>query len=300
MKTLLFLSLGTFVCATARGQEVPSEETRISDRIADGTVAEAPGQELPVDFDVISSITKRQYVKESPEFSDLPAVEGVRNFTIQLVDDPGLPPPQAFLEEPLPVDDPAVREQVQEASAKFREMKVLFVSATVYQGSKTLLKVYPHGALSREVVAVSNLDFNDFSGFGTFQVKGVDGEGREEIRQYALIMSIGNIDLAKARRIAERSGQHYEEPEVPEAPEGAEPAFAAITGDDDESLQTVTDLHTLYRSEGQRMKTARLAREKAYQERKFYLLANPPKPKDVLIRYWKTESQPAAQPHFQR
>jgi hypothetical protein len=46
-------------------------------------------------------------------------------------------------------------------------------------------------------------------------------------------------------------------------------------------------MHDLYRVEGARMAAACQARAIAYEARKAYLLANPPVPKDVTIRFWK-------------
>jgi hypothetical protein len=46
-------------------------------------------------------------------------------------------------------------------------------------------------------------------------------------------------------------------------------------------------IHDLYRKEGARMNEAYHAREKARAERKAHLLVNPPKPQDVMIRFWK-------------
>ena len=141
-------------------------------------------------------------VTESPELPGLPAPQGMINMTMQLVENPRFLP----VEKPLPpqtgVNDPAVQEQIQEAQEQFRETKILFVSASVYGGTKTLLKVYPNGVGQREVTVISNLDFNDFAGFATWQVKDTNANGSEEIRQYANIMALGNSDSAELSRIA--------------------------------------------------------------------------------------------------
>ena len=57
-----------------------------------------------------------------------------------------------------------------------------------------------------------------------------------------------------------------------------------------EALTLVEDLHALYRSEGVRMADAYAARTRANEERKAYLLANPPQPKDATIHFWKRDN----------
>ena len=57
-------------------------------------------------------------------------------------------------------------------------------------------------------------------------------------------------------------------------------------------MNTLAQVHDLYRKEGVRMEEAFQAREKAHAERKAYLLANPPVPGDVTIRFWKRPPSP--------
>ena len=45
-------------------------------------------------------------------------------------------------------------------------------------------------------------------------------------------------------------------------------------------------MHDLYRTEGPRMVAAYDARMKAEEERRAYLIAHPPKPKDVTVYFW--------------
>lgn len=265
-----------------------SAETGIPGMIADGTPAPPPPENPPVQFNVLSSVIKRVEVSESPEQPGLPAPQGTINMTVQLVEDPGLLPIESPLPPEVDVNDPAIQEQISQAREKFKETKILLISASVYGGTKTLLKVYPNGVGRRQVTVISNVDFNDFSGFATWQVKGVDADGAEEVRQYANVMALGNSNSGELSRIA---GDHgLEAGKIPTVQTGGEPAFAVIEGEDAEAMQAVADLHELYRVEGLRMRAARISRERAYEERKAYLLANPPKPKDVVIRYWKTPS----------
>jgi len=155
-----------------------------------------------------------------------------------------------------------------------------------------LLRIYPSGKNDGQLAVWTNIDFNHFSGFSTYRVHEPDGK----FRDHGLLMGLGNIDLRKVR---DRHAQHdhpFTEPEIPELPELSAngPAHAVVEGETNgPAMATLIQLEELYRGEGARMKAAFLAREQAYAERKAFLLANPPQPEDVTIRFWK-RSQPSA------
>jgi hypothetical protein len=274
--------------STSPQMETVAEETQITGPIADGRVPEPLPAKEPIRFKVLNSVTKRVEVSEAPELSDLPPVTGTINMTMQLVEDPGLPP----LEKPLPpnvsLEDPLVQERLSALRKKYRETKILFVSARVLDYNRTILEVYPNGQVKERVRVVSSIDYNDFSGFATFNVAGesADGSG-EEVRRYALIMGISNEITANMERFAAKVGKTYQPPELPEIPIDRGHNFVVIDGDNAEGIQTIVDMHTLYSVEGGRMREARLAREEAYRVRRAYLLANPEKPKDVTFKFWK-------------
>lgn len=276
--------------ATAQAEPVAADlETQITGNISDGKPGLPASKPEPIPFEVTSSITKRVHVVESPEMPGLPAPEGNINITVQLVKDPGLPDPPP----PLPAlqpDDPAVLARMAELRKTYRETELVFVSATVYDHSRTYLRCYPSGGGGREeICGWSNLDFNHFCGFATYQVKGSDGE----IRQYGLMMGIGNEDTHQRAAWLAEHDRIYKAPVIPQLPELAAsgPAFVITEGDttDPEAMELIEGMHNLYRVEGARMEQAYHARIKAYEERKAYLLANPPKPKDVTIRFWNRE-----------
>ncbi len=262
---------------------------QIPGNITDGTPSPPAPKPEPIEFDVLRSHTKRVHVVESPEMPGLPAPEGTINVTVQLVKDPGLPDPPPPLPA-LPPDDPAVLARMEELRGEYQETQLVFVSATVYDHSRTYLRCFPSGGGGRkEICGWSNLDFNHFSGFATYQVKGADGE----LREYGLLMGIGNEDTQqRAEWLAKRDGE-YVAPEIPSLPElaTAGPAFVISEGDttDREAMELIEGMHSLYRTEGARMEEAYHARVKAYEKRKAYLLANPPKPKDVVIRVWNRD-----------
>lgn len=254
----------------------------IPERISDGTPSPPPPPVEKPDFQVESTQVKRLDVVEAPPMPGLPPVEGTITLTVRNVADPGLPDP-APPPEPRSIEDPEIKARLAELSAKHREIRVAFVSATVYDRSRTRLTVYPNGGIDKAVTVWSNLDFNHFTGFGSFEARDAGGG----TRKYYLLMGIGNENPAFRRRLLTERGIEFEEPEIPILPDG-QPSFVIATeAPDPDGVKLIEDLHALYRTEGVRMAEACAAREKAYAERHAYLLANPPKPKDVTVHFWK-------------
>lgn len=278
--------------SNSENSAVTEPETRITSLINDGTPSPPPAVPEPLDLEVLTSRTRTVHVVEAPEMHGLPAPEGDITITVQLVKDPGLPEPPPPLPA-LPPDDPAVQARLAELTKSYRATQLAFVSATVYDHNRTYFRCYPNGAAKKEIRGWSNLDFNHFSGFATFQTKGSDGE----IRQYGLMMGIGNEDTQQRAAFFAKHDREYPVPEIPAMEDfsAAGPAFIITEGDpaDKEAMELVEGMHKLYQTEGQRMEDAYHARIKAYEERKAFLLANPPKPKDVTLRFWHRENKAA-------
>jgi hypothetical protein len=299
-KVLAFVFVGLFLPRVSSAEQAPApiirtapESTRavIPGPLADGRPSAPPPPVEKPDFQVRSTQVRELEVSEAPPMPGLPPVTGTIRMTVHEVDDPGLPdPPPPPPPQPL---DPEAKSRLAALSANFRRTKILFLSATVYDHSRTLLRCYPNGSTGRTIFAWSNLDFNHFSGFGDFEASGADGS----VRKYSLHMGIGNENTATRREFMAARGYLYKEPDIPAIPDGP-PAFVILTDDPDaEGVVLLEDLHALYRGEGPRMAAACAAREQASAARKAYLLANPPKPKDVTIHFWKRENPaaPAAQ-----
>jgi hypothetical protein len=308
VKTPLFLVLPIALLAAPRtiAQEA-ADGVSVSQQeviIASGSEAEIPGEisdgkpsapapePEPIELEVIQSHTKRVHVVEAPEMPGLPAPEGTISVTKLLVHARELPDPPPPLPQ-LEPDDPAVQARIAELMEKYHETQLVFVSATVYDHSRTYLRCYPSGnGHHKEIAAWSNLDFNHFSGFATYQTKGSDGE----TRQYGLLMGLGNMDTQQMSKWLAEHDREYKIPEIPKLPDLAVsgPAFVIVDGDTDdkEAVELIEGMHNLYKAEGPRMEEAYHARLKAYEERKAYLLANPPKPKDVTT--WISEPRRTA------
>ncbi len=256
-----------------------------------GTPSAPPPQPESIDFKVLNSRTKRMNVTEAPEMPDLPPITGTINVTVQIVEDPKLPDPPPPLPV-LPPDDPAVIARMAELRENHRGTELVFLSATVYDHNRTLLRIYPNGRVGDSVTAWSNVDFHHFSGFSTYRVKDAqDGT----LYDFGLLMGIGGIDTRHWKEIAKARGIDYNGPEIPKIPEMTDlavggPSFVVIEGDaKSPAMDILEQIHDLYRKEGARMEEAYHAREKARAKRKAYLLANPPKPEDIVIKFWERD-----------
>ncbi len=241
----------------------------------------------PINFEVLASRTERIDVIEAPEMSGLPPIKGAVNVTVQMVKDPGLPDP------PLPPpalsqDDPAVIARLDELRKNYHGAKFVCITATVYDHARSFLRIYPTDKAKGELTAWSNIDFNHFSSVSTYQVKNTDGT----IQAYSLHISIANTDSNRTHKGQIQPLHDRSEFEIPKIPDLAAsgPSFIMVAGPKDgESMKTLSQLHELYRTEGVRLENAFHAKEQATADRYAYLLANPPVPKDIMIRFWQRE-----------
>lgn len=255
------------------------------DPITDQKPALAVHTPEPIQFRALSSSTSQFQVTEAPEMSDLPPIKGTINVTVQRVADPGLPDPPAPLLA-LPLDDPRVIAGMKEFRDHSHNRKFVFLSATVYDHSRTLLKIYPNGKPESWISAWSNVDFSHFSACPRYRIKLENGE----IIDCDLMMGISRIDTYQLRKLLARQKKAYISPEIPEMPDLAArgPTFIVNGGNEKgEAMETLQQLHKLYRQDGVKMEEIVHAREKSHAERHAFLLANPPKPKDLVINYWR-------------
>lgn len=193
---------------SSRGEEAaPQWDVEIPVPISDGTPSEPAPKPDPIDFKVLTSNTRRMDVTESPEMPDLPPIKGTINVTVQMVEDPGLPDPLPPLPATVP-DDPAVIARMEELREKYRGTELVFLSATVHDNSRTLLRIYPNGKVEGQISAWTNLDFNHFSGFSTYRIKESDGTFSDR----GMLMGIGNSDTYRMRQRLARHGHDYDEP----------------------------------------------------------------------------------------
>ncbi len=139
------------------------------------------------------------------------------------------------------------------------------LSATVYPGPRTNLR-WTHVAEdgeTREYSGWSNIDFNHISGITTFRA--TDGE------EHSFVMGIG-------------TGQSPAE-NAPEFPTSSPTFIPDQENVPDDALILVDSLHKLYAVEGSKLAAAAEGRERAEEAHAAELLAHPPQPKDLIIRY---------------
>lgn len=274
----LALCLLTLRLVAQDGTMAPATSTTISipGPVADGTSSDtALVPEVP-DFQVLNSTTLHHEVTEAPPLPGLPPVTGDISLTVKKVADPQLPEAPASTEvttSASPTPPPAPVEPA----------RSLFVAASVYDHSRTFLQIRMDGNASEEIKAWSNLDFNHFSGFAHYRVTKADGSYQD----HGLMMGIGDIDTQQASAFSD-----YVAPQIPSLPDLAAngPAFVVVEGTNAEALTALGELHELYRREGVRLAEAYQGRVTAEAQRRAELLANPPKPKDVVLHYWRGQS----------
>ncbi len=271
--------VGGWICFTgvAIGQETsgsePVNDARIIGGVADGTPPPPPPPKEVPNFTILSS----KLVHECG-----------RKVSIQRVADPQLPelppPPPPMTEEELE----ALRQspEFQEFAEKHIEQVHFIVSATVYDHRITRLRWWPDLGKQESFECWSNFDWNHMTGFCQFQ-------GRGNL-YCTLIMGIGNAPTAEERREMRARGIEIPEPELPDLPSLEEngPVYMLTEGDesDAKAMELMDVLHDLYEAENERLVAAYQGREIARKEREAFLKANPPQPKDVVLRYWRKEN----------
>ena len=255
---------------------------QIPGKISDGTPSPpSPPPVLP-DFKVKSTVVRAMDVAEAPPMSGLPPVEGTITVTAHLVEDPKLPDPPP---PPVLADVSKVNSYFEKPEAESEWSGFAFISATVYDHSRTLLRCHPCGNVKKEITVWSNLDFNHFTGFSTFEVKASDGK----LRHYDLMMAVGDENTQQRAELLAKHDVEYDLPEIPALPDGKPAYVIQGAAPDGGAVQLVNDLHELYRCEGPRMEAAYHARIKAEAEQRAYYLAHPPKPKNVTVNFWERE-----------
>ncbi len=143
---------------------------------------------------------------------------------------------------------------------------ILFLSATVYPGPATSLR-WTHtlaDGTTLEITGWSNIDFNHFSGISTFRCD----DGIEQ----GLVMGIGNDHGEnQPKRPTFSSIAPAFIPDQSNIPEGA--------------LKAIQALHKLYAEKGEILASGHASRQRVQAALKAELLANPPQPKNLILRY---------------
>ncbi|MDP3849757.1 MAG: hypothetical protein Q8Q59_04580 [Luteolibacter sp.] len=213
--------------------------------------------------------------------------QGGRTITIRKITPISLPPPP-LAAPPLDITAPAIQERIAEARADDPGQFLIFVGASVFHAKdsppRSLVRIWPNGS-GEPVVFWSSADFAYLSGFSSFT--GSDG------KEHSLIMS---WSITETGNMADFHAEHEADHDVNEIPELAPgKATYAITSrnPDEQSIATIRALHDLYNNEYERLKTAWQGRERARIQQEAELKANPPRPKNLTLNFWRTEKTAA-------
>jgi hypothetical protein len=146
----------------------------------------------------------------------------------------------------------------------------LLLSATVFDRQVTLLRWSHEG---EEYEAVSGADFNFLTGFSS--VKKGD-------KRFSMLMMGGN---------STRNQNLENALKIPEGVHSGIATFVVTKGDatNAKACEAISVLHELYRNEGNKLRQAYFSREKKRKEREAELRANPAKPKNITLNYWKIQ-----------
>jgi hypothetical protein len=201
---------------------------------------------------------------------------GNRKITINRIKDPGLPDPR-----PVPLKDKELTPEEIEAFRNSPEVQQwldqaaktthMFISATVIDHRATLIRWWHDGT---EYRAWSNANWLYLTGFT---------ECQKGDRHFSSLLLASNMNSA----LLPEDSPYRIPGDLPTVPgtyrviQGALSNAAAFEG--------ITAFHELYQSDFARLKEAYELREQRRREQEAELLANPPKPKDIVLHYWKVE-----------
>ena len=224
--------------------------------------------------------TVTEFVVETQDILETKVHEvGGRTVTIQRIKPVKLPDPPPPL-PPADVTDPAVLQRIAEMRAKYRKTEFAFVSATVYDRSRTFVRWWPSGRVGQEIAGWTNVDFNYLIGLA----KVAHGE-----RDFSLMMTIGNMDTVRLATRLQRRGFTYRPPVPPEFQDDA-PAFIVTKGDTSVpgAMDLMEGLLSFYEENSASLVERTAQREAAQIAAAAELKANPPVPQDIVLSHWRT------------
>ncbi len=209
---------------------------------------------------------------------------GDRKITTEKISPIELPPIPAPPPPPDPLD-PAVHARMQALREKHAHTAFVLIGATVYNstafadGPRT--RVTLRGKNGEVVTCWSSADWDLFTGTGSF----MDSSGRA----YALIMSHSSLDMDRWTEFVARRGGTFQPPVIPSIPAGKATFVVTDGAPSPDSLAALGALHDFYNGELETLKSRRKAMHAEQLAREEELRANPPQPKDIVIRHWRID-----------
>lgn len=256
--------------ATGANSPVPDGEVKIVGGLPNGSPQPPPEPKPRLVFepdDIVSSRSR-----------DL----GERQVTFQKVAPIALPP----IPEPSSAVEGAQNQGFAARLGYFKERQFVFVGASAFVTAdapdqpRSYVRYWPTRG-GEPVGLWINANLLWMTGFAEFET----GE-----KVYSLLMAISRVDLKRQADIATRFRQIYQAPEVPHFPDKTRASFVVVEGNPTkEDLAPIQALVDLYNSDKERLRLAYEGRLEAAAERARELRENPPKKKNLLIRYWRLD-----------
>ncbi len=264
------------ICGMLAAAETAPNTARVVGVLPDGT---PPPPEPPKPKFIVPA----EDILESKTFP-----QGGRMMTVQRIAPIDLPFPTRE-EAAINPSTPAVQKQIRAFTEEHPHAGFLFIGATVYQtkdgAARTYVTLWPQGQ-GEPIGFWSSADFALLSGFVSFI--GSDGKIR------SIMMAWGVQEVPSFNVLTEPIKNRNCIPKLPDLGEG-KATFSITSGKATvEILAAIQSLHDLYNNEHDRLQAAYLGREKARIAQEAELKAHPPKPKDIVLSFWRTEA-PAAE-----
>ncbi|MEI7909861.1 MAG: hypothetical protein WCK77_09525 [Verrucomicrobiota bacterium] len=211
--------------------------------------------------------------------------QGGRTITLQRIKPIELPPPPEPASPAEGADNTAFKARLADYRAKHPRAEIVSLGASVYRFDNApprTLVTYSPGENTEPVTFWSSADFALLSGVYAF----VDTDGQSR----TLFMMWTNINVSRMASVFVSHGHKFQPPGIPDFPAGL--ASFTVVGKPPAAdvLVPIQSLHDIYNSEFQRLQTAWDGRERARLQREADLKANPPKPKNITLNYWRTET----------
>lgn len=214
--------------------------------------------------------------------------QGGRTITIREIKPIALPPPPPPAEITASQPDTEFSQRLAEYRENHPKNDLLFLGATVFRSKdsppRTLVRWWPQGGHDT-ITFWSSADFALIAG-------GINSFADKAGDTHHMLMGWGNVDIDRMAELYAARGREYDAPQLPVFLEGQ--ATFQIAGDAKptaDELTVIESLHEIYNRELERLRTAYEGRERARIEREEYIKANPPRPKDITLNFWRTEKQ---------
>jgi hypothetical protein len=290
MKTIRFVLMAVMaVAASARSQTQNAADPVASsvDPVENPATAQIVG-EVP-DGNLVPPVPKPPFVVSAKDvLSTTTHWQDGRAITIRRIKPIALPPP-ALAPAPAISDEAVGADETAELLKPQPPWDFLMLGATVFSfsdaPSRTFVTYWP-SAKGESISLWSSANFSLFEGIPHF----TSAAGHS----YSMIMMLNRVEIGPVAKLAAYLDDNDETP-VPLTLSEDKAAFLTIgpPPSDPEILAPIQALHEIHDREFARLKSAYEVRERERLQREAELKANPPRPKNITLNFWRTE-KPAA------